>query len=616
MGDFRKDPSLLNRGNHQSFSGLGRLKPGVTMAQASQELDNISMELARRYPSTNAGRRVNTKDMLVFSVGEYRQSLYLLLGAVGCVLLIACANGANLQLARASGRTKELAVRAALGAGRGRLMRQTLTESVVLGLLGGGVALLLSLWAMDAITALSPRTAQRFQETHLDFTALAFTAAIALGTGLLVGIWPAWRVSRTAAMATALHEGSARGGTGGAAQQRTRAGLVVAQVALAMVLLTCAALTLKSFWRLQNLPLGFRPDGLLMMSISLPEANYPPEKISPFYTGLLERVRALPGVVSASLGGNVPFDGSEWSSDFHLTGTPPYPPGQEPEGEGNVVTPDYFKTMGIPLLRGRDFGAQDVFGQPRAVIIDEAFARKYFPGQDPIGKHIDDNHTRDENPPPMTVVGVVGTTRHDAPGTDQATENLVQMTYCVSQSNENDATIMVRVASGDPLRLAESVRQAVLTLDPSLPVADITTMENNIAASLAPQRLTMVLLGTFAVLALVLASIGLYGVMALSVTQRTRELGIRLALGAQRSAVMGLVMRQGAMLVGIGLVIGLAGALASGRLLAGFLYNAGGSDAPTLGLVGIVLAGAALLACWLPARRATRVDPMVALRND
>ena len=416
LGDFRKDPMLLNRGNHQSFSGLARLKPGVTLAQADHELNNIAAELARRYPTTNTGRLVSTKDMLVFSVGEYRQSLYLLLGAVGCVLLIACANVANLQLARASGRTKELAVRAALGAGRGRLMGQMLTESAVLGLLGGGLALLLSLWAMDAITALSPRQVQRFQQAHLDFTALGFTAAIALGTGLLVGIWPAWRVSRMAAMATALHEGSARGGTGGAGQHRARSILVVAQVALAMVLLTCAALTLKSFWRLQNLPLGFRPDGLLMMSISLPESHYPTAQVSPFYTRLLERVRALPGVVSASLGGNVPFDGSEWSTDFHLTGTPPYPPGQEPETEGNVVSLDYFKTMGIPLVRGRDFGPQDVVGQPRAVIIDEGFARRYFPGQDPIGRHIDDNHTVIENPPPMTVIGVVGTTRHGAPG--------------------------------------------------------------------------------------------------------------------------------------------------------------------------------------------------------
>ena len=616
LGDMWKDPTIDNRGNHASFSGLGRLKPGITLDLANQDLNGIAAELERRYPSTNTGRRVNTQDMLTSSVGEYRHSLYLLLGAVGCVLLIACANVANLQLARASGRTKELAVRAALGASRWRLMRQMLTESALLGLLGGGFALLLALWAMDAITALSPKNIPRFQNMHLDFKALGFTTVIALGTGLLVGLWPAWRVSRVVAMAAALHEGNARGGTGGAAQQRARALLVVAQVALAMVLLTCAGLTLKSFSHAQNLPLGFQPDGLLMVSISLPEAKYPAAKVSPFYSSLLERIRALPGVASASLGGNVPFDGSEWSSDFHLTGTPPYPPGKEPEAEGNVVSTNYFKTMSIPLVRGRDFNAQDVVGQPRSVIIDEMFARKYFPGQDPIGKHIDDNHTNDENPPPMTVIGVVGSARHDAPGEDRFRASLVQMTYSIHQSNETSATLMIRVVSGDPLRLEESVRREVLALDPELPVADVTTMDANIAASLAPQRLTIVLLGTFAVLALVLASIGLYGVMALSVTQRTRELGIRLALGAQRRAVMLLVMRQGAALVGVGLLIGLIGALGSGKLLAAFLSDVGGSDFSTLGIVSVVLASAAMAACWLPARRATKVDPMVALRSE
>ena len=617
LGDRRKDPNVTERNNHPGFTGIGRLKPGVTLAQASQDLNAIAVELERRYADSNTGRRVNAKAMLEYSVGQYRQSLYLLLGAVSCVLLIACANVANLQLARASARQKELAVRAALGASRGRLLRQLLTESAVLGLMGGGLALLLALWAMDAIVALSPANVPRFQETHLDFTALVFTAAAALGTGLLVGIWPAWRISGMAAMAAALHEGSARGGSGGAAAQRARSLLVVTQVALAMVLLACAGLTLESFWRVQNEPLGFEPKGLLTMSIALPDARYPKEKIAPFFARLLERVRALPGVAAASTGANVPFDNNEWDSSFHLTGTPDYPPGKEPEAEMNYTTPDYFKTLGIPLLRGRDFNAQDVLGQPRAVIIDERMAKNYFPGQDPIGRHLDDNQTRDKNPPPLTIVGVVGSTLNDAPG-DQpdAIAKAPQMHLCAAQSDQTNAMLMVRVSSGDPMRLAEPVRLAVLAIDPELPVADVATMEANIAASLASRRLTMVLLGTFAALALLLASIGLYGVMALSVTQRTRELGIRLALGAQRSAVMGLVLRQGAALVGVGLLIGLVGALASGKLLASLLFGVGGSDMVTLGVVTLVLAGAAMLACWLPARRATKVDPMVALRNE
>ena len=616
LGDLRADPSILARDNHPGFTALARLKPGVTLAAASQDFNAIGNELARRYPASNTDRRINVHSMLEYTVGDYRHSLYLLLGAVGCVLLIACANVANLQLARASGRRKELAVRAALGAGRGRLMRQMLTESSLLGLLGGGLALLLSLWAMDAIVALSPDKVPRFHETHLDLTALAFTAAVALGTGLLVGIWPAWRVSGTVAMAAALHEGSARGGSGGAAQQRTRSLLVVAQVALAMILLAGAGLTLKSFWVAQNEPLGFRRDGLLMMTVALPDVRYPREKLVPFFDQLLARIRALPGVVSAATGVNVPFDDNEWDTSFHITGTPDYPPGKEPETEFNLVSPDYFRTVGIPLLKGRDFNASDVWGQPKAVIIDETFARQYFPGQDPIGKHLDDNQTLEKNVPPLTIIGVVGRTVNDAPGSDTEAARMVQMTLCAAQSDQNHAMLMIRVASGDPLRLAECVRQEVQAIDPEIPVADVSTMDANISASLAPRRLTMVLLGTFAVLALVLASVGLYGVMALSVTQRTRELGIRLALGAQRSAVMGLVMRQGAVLVGIGLGIGLIGALVSGRLLASLLFGVGASDVPTLGIVGIVLAGAALLACWLPARRATRVDPMVALRND
>ncbi len=621
MGDLRQSKNILERDNHVGFTGVGRLKPGVSVAQADQDLNRIAKELTRRYPASNTGRSVSIKTLLDYTVGNYRQSLYLLLGAVGCVLLIACANVANLQLARASGREKELAVRTALGASRWRLVRQMMTESALLGLLGGAGAVLLSLWAMDAIVALSPASVPRFQQTHLDAPVLAFTVALALVAGIVVGVWPAWRVSGAAAMAKALHEGSARGGTGGAGQQRTRALLVVAQVALAVVLLAGAGVMLRSFWRVQSEPLGFQPAGLLTLSVSLPDTRYRNEKGHLFFNELLERVRTLPGVVGAATVVNAPFGDSNWTSSLHLTGTPDAAPGSEPEADMNVVSPGYFQMMGIPLLHGRDFGPEDQVGRPKAVIIDERLAARFFPGRDAVGQRIDDNQNGDDptgkNVPPLTVIGVVGRVRNGAPGDSPTVETLPQMHLCAAQLLDwVSATMVVHVASGDPLKTADAVKREVLALDPEVPVAEITTMERSIADKLSPRRLTMVLLGTFAGLALVLASIGLYGVMALTVTQRTRELGIRLALGAQRGSVLGLIMRQGAGLVGIGVAVGLVAALVGGRLLTGFLYNVNGSDPLTLGIVVVTLASTALLACWLPAQRATRVDPMVALRED
>ena len=390
----------------------------------------------------------------------------------------------------------------------------------------------------------------------------------------------------------------------------------MAQVASAVVLLAGAGLTLKSFWHARNESLGFRRDGLLMMSISLPEKNYSEAKVAAFFTSLLDRVRELPGVTAAATGNNVPFDENEWDSGFHVTGTPPAPLGHRPQAEINFASPSYFETMGMPLLRGRDFVAQDGPAGPRSVIIDESFARRYFPAQDPIGQRIGDNQSKDENAPPLTVIGVVAHTLNDAPGTNPVLAGMAQMTFCANQVEQPDVMLMVRVAAGDPLQLAGAVRQEVVALDSDLPVAHVTTMDASINAGLAPCRLTMGLLGVFAVLALVLASVGLYGVMALSVAQRTRELGIRLALGAPRASVMGLVLRQGARLAGIGLGIGVAMTLLSGKLLASFLFGVEPSDFPTLGLVAAVLSVASLLACWLPTLRAVRVDPIVALRSE
>ena len=625
LEDLRADKDYLDRGNHPGFSALGRLKPNVTLAQGTADLNTIAAELERRYPDSNAGRRVTTLILLDSAVKDYKHGVTLLLAAVGCVLLIACANVANLQLARALGRERELAVRAALGASRRQLAKQVFIESAILAVLGAVAGVLLALWGLDAIKAIAPGSsasfapsdAARFQEANLDFKVLAFTAAVAIGTGLLVGVWPALRVSRTASLTLSLHEGS-RGTSDGAQRQRVRSGLVVAQVALALLLLAGAGLTLKSFRNAQNTPLGFNPENILVADVLLPWARYDTdEKVARFNDQLVERIRALPGVEAAALGLNIPFDDNEWDSSFHLTGTPAYPPGERPAAEINVVTPDYFRLMGMPLLHGRAFTADDRAGRPRSVIIDETLAQKYFPGKDPIGQQIDDNRSDEKNPPPLTIVGVVPRTRNEAPGEDNVEQyHWPQMTFAVDQVPNRGNMLLVRVKSGNPLALVPAIKRELQALDPDQAFAHISTMESNIANSLGSRRMMMSLLAAFAGIALLLASVGLYGVMALTVTQRTRELGIRLALGAQRADVFRLVLSQGMLLVLAGLIIGLLGVVGAGRGLQSVLYGVGGFDGPALSFALFALAVVALIACWLPALRATRVDPITAIRTE
>jgi putative ABC transport system permease protein len=617
IDDVRIEEGVLRRDNHPGFSVLGRLKPGVTLEKARADLEVIALGLEKKYPESNTGRRITTQLLLESSVGEYRHSLYLLLGAVACVLLIACANVANLQLARILARGKELAVRAALGASGWRLTRQILTESAVLAVLGAVAGIVLAIWSLDAILALSPATVPRFQETHIDFAALGFTVAVALVSGVLVGLWPAWRVSRNSSLALALHE-SARGSSDGAYRQRARAALVVTQVALAVVLLTAAGLMLKSFWRAQQAPLGFDPRGILTVGVALPTVRYDKEeKVTAYYTQLLAKVSALPSVTAAAIGVNIPFDDSEWDSSFHITGTPPHQRGQEPSAEMNMVSPDYFRVMGMPIVRGRAFGPEDVAGKPGAVIIDESLAARFFSGQDPIGRQLDNNQTLKPNPPPLTIVGIVARTRNEAPGEENVEKlNFPQIYLCAAQTPNDSVTVLVRVASGDPLTLAAAVKREVQAIDPDQPVAGISTMEKNIGASLAARRLTMSLLGAFAGLALVLASVGIYGVMALSTTQRTRELGIRLALGASRGDVLRLILGQGIALIAIGLAAGLLGAFAASRAVSSLLYGVGALDAAALVSALVMLGAVAFVACYLPARRASLVDPIEALRTE
>ena len=619
IGELKKDRGSMNRDNHPGFSALGRLKDGVTLAQATSDLNSIAVSLEQKYPDTNTGRRLNARLLFEATVGDYRRSLNLLLAAVGCVLLIACANVANLQLARALSRGKEMAVRAALGASRWQLARQLLTESTLLAIVGAAAGVLLTFWSLDAILALAPANVPRFQETRIDLSALFFTAAAGLAAGIFVGVWPAWRITRTASLSLALHEMGGRGSSDGAARQRTRSALVVTQVALAIVLLAGAGLTLKSFWRAQDAALGFNPHGIAVMTISLPDAKYAqdPQKDA-FWNQLLERVQHLPGVEGAATGANIPFDDNESDSYFHVTGTPPVPPGQEPSAEVTVASPDYFRVLRMPILRGRNFGPEDVFekGRSRSIIIDETFAQKYFAGKDPIGQHIDDNQTMEKDAPPMTIIGVVPRTRNEAPESNTESLHMVQEYLCAAQDPQSANILLLRTSARDIGPLVAAVKREVQALDPDQPIAQVSTMEKNINASLAARRLMMALLGTFAILALGLASVGLYGVMALTVTQRTREMGIRLALGAARASIFRLVLGHGMALIAIGVVVGLVGAVAVGRALVSVLYGVGSFDAAAVTCAVLSLSLIALVACCIPARRATRVDPIVALREE
>jgi putative ABC transport system permease protein len=621
LSEIAHEPSMRDRDNHQAFSGLGRLKPDVTMSQAMSDLNAIAVDLEKRFPQTNTGRRVTMRPLFETTVGDYRASLDLLLAAVVCVLLIACANVANLQFARALARYREFAMRAALGASRWAIARQVLVESSLLAAIGAVAGVFLTFWSMDAILALTPPTLPRFHETKIDMHVLGFTTFAALMAGVLVGVWPAWRISNAKSLSLALHEAGGRSLSDGPGRQRMRSALVITQVALAIVLLAGAGLTLKSFWHAQNAPLGFDPHGVVNFEIALPDAKYKKdEQKDAFWTRLLEGVKNIPGVEAAAISANSPFDENEWDSGFHVTGTPPIPPGQEPSTEVSPVSHDYFRVMGMPILRGRNFGPEDTPGEKghsRSIIIDETFAEKYFSGKDPIGQHIDDTETSDKAQPPMTIVGVVPRTRNEAPGEfNTESLHLVEEYLLASQAPQSANNLHVRTSLRDVGPLVAAVKREVQALDPDQPIGQITMMDQAIASSLATRRLTMVLLGAFAVLALVLASVGLYGVMALTVTQRTRELGIRMALGAERTNIFKLVLGQGMTLMVIGIGIGLVGAIAAGRALMSLLYNVGAIDAGAVITAVISLLVVALIACCVPARRATRVDPIVALRTE
>jgi putative ABC transport system permease protein len=600
-----KETANDNRGAHY-LNVAGRLRPGVTVAQAEAELKVLAAQLATQYPDSNKGWGIFLMPLQDYSVRDVRAVLYTLLGAVGCVLLIACANIANLLLARATARHREISIRAALGASRARLVRQLLTESVLLALCGGLAGMLLARWGLDALLALAPANLPRVADIHLDPGVLAFSLALSVLTGLVFGIAPAWLAAR-ADVNEALKQGS-RGSTEGGARGRLRSALVVLEVTFALMLLGGAGLLARSFMQLTHVDSGFTPENATVLRLSLPQKKYAlPEQQTAFADALLERVKTLPGVQAVGLTHSMPLVG-DYVLGFNIEGRPAIAPSDLPNTNYYAVTPDYFRAMGIRLMRGRVFTAQDNAKTPRVAIINETLARQHFPNEDPIGKRINITNGPDTW---REIVGIVGDIKQYGP--DKATSN--QSYEPFAQVPFSSLNLVIRT-SGPPATLLSAIRPTVYAVDKDQPIGTIRPLEEIMADSIARQRFAMTLLTVFSAVALVIAAVGIYGVMAYSVVQRTGEFGIRMALGAQQRDVLRLVLVQGGKLIGLGLLIGLAATLAASRAMGSMLFNTSAQDPLTLGTITLLLGAVALVACLLPANRATKVNPIEALRAE
>ena len=609
---------LKNRGS-RSYGVIGRLRPGASMAVAQAELDSIIANWKRLYRDNYDGGEFGAKlyGLQNQVVGTMRTGLVILLGAVVFVLLIACANLATMLLARANSRERELAIRVALGAGPWRVLRQLLTESVTLSLAGGAAGLLLSVWALEFLKRVGARTIPRLSEVGLDLNVVLLTVVVSIGTGILFGLIPAW-VSAKPELTEALKEGG-RGSTTGSRRNRIRNSLVVAEIALALVFLVGAGLLMKSFLRLQNVNAGFNPQNVLTMEISLPQAKYPrpapdasgPDSRAVFFAEALGRIDRLPGVEVSGATTILPLSGGNSDSSFAIEGREMKPGSPGPDEEIRTITPGYFRVLQTPLIRGRFFNDGDTAAAPEVAIVNDALARKYWPNEDPVGKRITFSNPRKPNVKWITVVGVVGSVRHKGLEFDPEPE------YYLPHPQEPSRDMLIAVRSTqDPASLASAVRREIQALDPELPIANVRTFETVVAESIAPRRLSVLLLGVFAGIALVLAAVGTYGVISYLVAQRTHEIGVRMALGAQRQDVLKLVVGHALKLVGIGIAIGLVLAFFSSRTLAALLYNVGAFDLATFSIITGLLALTALLASYIPALRATRADPMIALSHN
>ena len=605
---------LDSRGS-RDYAMIGRLKPGISISRAQSEIDTLISGWFTQFPSnynpaTHFGATLyGFHDQVV---GSMRTALLILSGAVAVVLMIACANLTTMLLARSSARERELAVRVALGAGPGRLLRQLLTESVLLALAGGVCGIILSIWGLQFLKEIGARTIPRLAEVNIDVVVLIVTALVAVGTGILFGLIPGF-ASAKPELTEALKEGG-RGSTVGVRRNRVRNLLVVVEVALALVLLVAASLLLKSFVRLQNVDPGFDPKNVLTMEVSLPLTNYPRGKpVADFYAELVRRVQALPGIEAAGLTTILPLSGTNSDSSFVIEGTPPAQVKVFPDEEIRIVSPDYFKVLKVPLRAGRFFDQRDGSDAPPTVIINQTFARKWFSNQDPIGRRITADDPRRPDAKWMTIVGVVGDIRHRGLEFDPAPEFYLPH---AQHAGGSGMMILALRSKQDPRSLTTAIRDVLRQLDSELPVANVRTLETVSAESIAPRRIAIVLLALFAGIALLLASVGIYGVISYLVVQRTHEIGVRMALGAQRTDVLRLVVGHAAKLVALGTAIGLVLALFSTRALAALLYNVGAFDFTSFTLVTIALGAIALLASYVPAVRATRADPMIALTHN
>jgi putative ABC transport system permease protein len=599
---------LTDRGSSLGLYAVARLKPGVTPAQANSEMDALGKQLAREYPAVNSGKSAMAEPLQDVMSENVRQSLWVLLGAVGFILLIACVNVANLLLVRAADRQKEIALRLALGAGRGRIIRQMLSESLLIAALGGTIGLLVGRWMLDGLLALAPENTPQLHRVGLDKTVLLFTLGVALLTSLLSGLLPALHAAR-ADLQTALKEGGRS--LAGSPREKLRKSLLVVEVSLALVLLAGAGLLVRSMWNLLGVDPGFNPDNLLTLRMSLPPGErYNAERRRVFYDEALLRVAALPGVSAAALTYSLPISGSNWNQIFIAQDKPVPARAELPNTAFIPVSANYCETMGIRLVRGRLFAPSDGANSAPVVVINETLARRMWPGEDPIGKRL--KHSWPEDPSPWReVIGVVNDVKLNGVERDTPLETYVPIT----QEPTRSFSLAVRTA-GHPLALAAAVEGALHQVDKDLPVSQVRTMDQLLGSALAQRRLTLTLLASFAVLALLLAAIGIYGVIAYSVRQRTPEMGIRMALGAQPGDVRRLILAQGLKLTLFGVAIGLLASLALTRWMESLLFGVRPADPLTFAAIAVVLTLVALLACWVPARRATKVDPMIALRCD
>jgi putative ABC transport system permease protein len=591
-----------------SLKAVGRLKPGVTIEQARADMGAIATRLQEQYPNM-AGYGVNLVPLHEQVTGKVRPALLVLLVAVAFVLLIACANVANLLLARAAVREREMAIRAALGARRSRIVRQLLTESVVLAILGGVAGLLIATWGLDVLIALSPPDTPRLEQVGVDVRVMAFTLGVSLLTGLVFGLVPALESSKPD-MNESLKEGG-RGSTGGRRGSRVRNLLVVSEIALSLVLLICAGLMIRSFVRLQAFDLGFNPNNLITMHVQLPGSKYRNEQQAvDFFQRLFKRLESAPGVQAAGGISSIFLSDTPNSTTFTIEGRPPQPDAERVEVPVDGVTSNYFRVMGIPLLKGREFDDRDVIGSTPVAIINETFARRFFADEDPVGKRFVYGNPDPRNPW-ITIVGVVADTRRT--GFEKAVR---PETFLPQYQNPDTALTIVARTASDPAGFANTLRGEVWAVDKDQAVYDIKTMDQTLSEMTSRRRFTMTLLGVLAGAALILAAMGIYGVISYSVTQRTHEIGIRLAMGAQTSDVLRLIVGQAARLAFEGVSVGLVASFSLTRFMSSLLYGVSATDPLTFAAISLVLTGVALGASYVPARRAMRVDPIVALRYE